>query len=565
MVVNTRQRLTRLHELELKYRDNIHKTESICRDEEARLLKLQLLSLRDDKAALSETVSDQEAALSALAEENEGLLAELDECREAACARDTLAKKQDKELATLRAELNSLQDAEKVLGKALQEKLALTRELDRLRPEVDQLQSQLANHQATVAETKELRRQLDSLEVELATEQRARQRIQSKDDDAVVAGLRSRLEKAERTLATEAKERERENREHESKLAEAHAVNERLDDRLQTLKAKQKATQAELKETRALLETCRGELDKATRAASRIAAHEPKRRGVAAESGLNRKRRAHEMSYEDMTLQTPGNEDMASKRPPAKKRGVEQAAVGEKSTFSITPFLRRGKDVTDDSLETPAEDAEAGPDSTFAEKEGEQRNAPSQADGEPEPREPGRPSAAEDEAAVPEPKAQAKDSSKPAPRPRGRPRTKGLAAAPPAQVNKLLSKADGVSTKKRAAPALEMVVEAEEQENTTTTTTTTTTTAAARPSRKAAAAEGDGKRKKRKLLGAPASQTLFGGDEDGEAVAGPAPPKPAPTKKLRAQLGGGADKAFAGAAFSPLKRDRRGVNASFLA
>ncbi len=76
-------------------------------------------------------------------------------------------------------------------------------------------------------------------------------------------------------------------------------------------------------------------------------------------------------------------------------------------------------------------------------------------------------------------------------------------------------------------------------------------------------------KKKKRKLGGGGPKTLFDGEDDAEAVPVPVPgPKPGKT----AGLARGAAKramgpvrtAFAAASFSPLKRDRRGVNATFL-
>jgi hypothetical protein len=110
------------------------------------------------------------------------------------------------------------------------------------------------------------------------------------------------------------------------------------------------------------------------------------------------------------------------------------------------------------------------------------------------------------------------------------------------------------------------------------------------PARKAvkAKAEEPKAKKKRKLLGGAAKGTLFGGEADAEdaevpAAAPPPPPKAAVGPAKRVALAGPMGKkrpvalgfgsaagrnAFAGGTaggFSPLKRDKRGVNASFLA
>ncbi|POR37464.1 Uncharacterized protein TPAR_02323 [Tolypocladium paradoxum] len=559
MGANPGERKTRIHELELKRRDNIHKMDSIGRDEEARLLKLKLLALRDDNAALKDKISQRDARITTMTKQGDLVRLELDEGKEAARAQETRMKKQDLELANLRAEVNSLNGSMQDSGKALQEKFALTRELNRLRPEMEHLQSQLANYQAMVAEKNDLRRQVDSLEVELENEKRSRHRVQFKEDDATIGELKARLAKAEQKLAADKKEREKAIKEHERELAEAQALSERLEERVESLKAKYKTSQGELKETRAQLETCQAELEKGKKTASR-SIKEPTKKSVTMESGLSRKRRAQEMSFEDITIQTPGNDDMPSKRPAAKKRGTEKAAVGEKSTFSITPFLNRTKNISDESLELSAHDESdvAGPDSTFADKGGSTVLSELR---EPEAQEP-VPEIAEGPA--PKPKVQLKTKAKTeadpkaARKPRGRPKTKALAEATPAQTNKAISKAASTASSKPEAEAVVEVSVTADQENVTATASRKA------PGLQPKAPEGDVKKKKRKLLGA-ANQTLFD-EEEGEATSKPVkPPVVAPGKRVRTQLGGGVRNAFAGSSFSPLKRDRRGVNASFLA
>lgn len=96
------QRKTRIHELELKRRDNIHKTDSIGRDEEARLLKLKLLALRDDNATLKDKILQKDARITALTKQGDQVRVELDEGKEAARAQETRMKKQGLELANLK-------------------------------------------------------------------------------------------------------------------------------------------------------------------------------------------------------------------------------------------------------------------------------------------------------------------------------------------------------------------------------------------------------------------------------------------------------------------------------
>ncbi|XWW95984.1 hypothetical protein V2A60_003954 [Cordyceps javanica] len=93
-------------------------------------------------------------------------------------------------------------------------------------------------------------------------------------------------------------------------------------------------------------------------------------------------------------------------------------------------------------------------------------------------------------------------------------------------------------------------------------TTTTTTTEGDEPNDQVAGA--DGQKKKRKLLGG-RGRTVFDDDEMEVDETASILVRLAPGKRGRAQLGGvGKACAGAGNTFSPLKKERRGVNASFI-
>lgn len=441
-------------------------------------------------------------------------------------------------------------------GKAIQEKFSLQRELNRIKPEMEHLQSQLASYQTTVAEKNDLRRQVDSLEVELENEKRSRRRLQSKDDDTATAELKSRLETAEKKLAMEKKEREKAKKDHERELAAANTENERLEERITSLKEKSKALQAELKEAREQLEDVQSELaNNKPRPVSR-GEEKPKKAITLTTGDVGKKRRAPEMNFESITIQTPGNDIVARERP-TKKRGADKSAVGAKSAFSITPFLNRNKSLTDDSAQEESSNdvpAEADPDPM---SDGPVDQAP--------------PSESEEEEPAPKPKVSFKSAvsfkspAKPAKTRARQPKATPLGESTPAKANRVV--------KSRGTPKVKSIPDisvekpgkstddssATDQENVPVATSKKATAVL---QSKALEAEAKTK-KKRKLLGA-ANTTLFD-DDDGEVVAQPKP-KPVAGKRTRTALGGGVRNAFAaGTSFSPLKRDRRGVNASFLA
>ncbi|KAK9444529.1 Rossmann-fold NAD(P)(+)-binding protein [Metarhizium brunneum] len=552
---NSNERLARIHELELLRQDALHKTESITRDEEARLLQLRLLTMRDENASLREKLGQKDFKISTLIRDSDQIRIDLDDRRQIIRAQEARLKKQDVDRASLKAEIEALNGTMQDSGKAMQEKFALTRELNRIKPELEHLQSQLTSFQATVAERNDLRRQLDSLEVELENEKRSKLRLQSRDDDAATTELKSRLEKAEQKLAAEKREREKMKKEHERELASANAENERLEERISDLKEKSKALQSELKGVKEQLEDAQSELVCDKPHVLPRGGEEKPRKAVALTADVGKKRRAAaEMNFESITIQTPGNDIVARERP-TRKRGADKSTVGEKSAFSVTPFLNRNKSLTDESGQESSDNVSAEADPDPVPDEPADHEPPSESEDEEEP--------------APKPKVSFKSTvsfkspAKPK-KTRGRPPKAApapLAESTPAKTNRVM--------KTRGTPKVKSIPDISVEKSADNSTSTDQENVPIAASKKATsvlqskAPEGEVKKKKRKLLGA-ANATLFD-DDDGEAIAKPKP-QPATGRRTRTVLGGGVRNAFAaGSSFSPLKRDRRGVNASFLA
>ncbi|OAA35041.1 Rossmann-fold NAD(P)(+)-binding protein [Metarhizium rileyi] len=550
---NSDERMARIHELELLRQDALHKTESITRDEEARLLQLRVLTMRDEHASLREKLGQRDFKISKLTRDADQAKLDLDDSKQVIRAQETRLKKQDIDMASLKAEVEALNGTVQDSGKAMQEKFTLTRELNRIKPELEHLQSQLTSFQATVAERNDLRRQVDSLEVELENEKRSRQRLQCKDDNTAMDELRSRLEKAEQKLAAEKKEREKSKKEHERELASANAEKERLEERISSLKQKSKALQSELKGVKEQLEDVQSEIINEQPHLVSRGGEDKVKKAVALAGDVGKKRRAPaEMNFESITIQTPGNDIVAQERP-TKKRGADKSAVGQKSAFSVTPFLNRNKSLMDDSSQELSNHVSA---EAVAEPKPDvpadlESTSESESEEEPDP----KPKVSFKSAVT------FKSPAKPV-KTRGRPqKATPLGESTPAKANRVV--------KSRGTPKVKSIPDIIVEKSTDHSTVRDQENGPVAVSKKVTPAlqsktlEGEGKKKKRKLLGA-ANTTQFD-DEDGEEVTKPKP-QPAAGRRTRAVLGGGVRNAFAtGTSFSPLKRDRRGVNASFLA
>ncbi|KAJ2997225.1 hypothetical protein NUW58_g723 [Xylaria curta] len=421
------------------------------------------------------------------------------------------------------------------------------------------LRKKLQEAQRQLREEKDEKERLDE-ELRIA-QHAAKKSQQTMAQNSEEAELRAQLEESEKRFARLQKQNDERHQEYQDAVAELEGRNEQLEKKLEKARIKFRAMQEELKQTQT-------ELRKAQQQQVQSSSNdEPTKR---AKTQAARKRKAQESTMSDFTnieIQTPSAEDGIKAKRAAKKPVFEPTLVGEKSTFSITPFLNRSKNtsMSDEALNEDdgvLEDSILGPQSgSDASELTQSRTAELSAVTVPNETEPTT-------VAPPE-------SEKPqvAPKARGRPK-KVLGDAPSAKKNASAQKAPKKILKSKSS--LEKVSEIAEpgrQEHNTEADdagpvekTTTVKFNLAPPQDEGSDSAPNvevPKKKKRKILGS--TKTLFDEDDGGA---------PAARKPAKIQLGGkrviaplGAQKnAFAGTvAFSPLKRDRRGVGASFIA
>ena len=209
----------------------------------------------------------------------------------------------------------------------LTEKLALTREITALKPELEHLRSLASSHQTLLGDKLALQRQVNTLQVEVENERRSTARIAQKEgrSQADEAKLEASLDAAHAELAKEQRERQKSEREHQKTNTELQNRISTLESRLENFRTKLKTTKETLKETQTELQKARNAKNTSTTAASNF-----------------RKRTASEVQADTM-IGTPGD------LPAAKRSKVNQTLPGEKSTFSITPFLNRTTSVPPES------------------------------------------------------------------------------------------------------------------------------------------------------------------------------------------------------------------------
>jgi predicted nucleic acid-binding Zn-ribbon protein len=400
--------------------------------------------------------------------------------------------------------------------KILAEKLSLSRELATLRPELEHLRAQAASQQKAVAEKLALQRQLNALEVELEMAKNlTKKNTTAPVTQTVHHEAQAEIVRLRKDVAKEKKQRDATESMARREVQEWEARSSALEDKLDNMRSKLRSLQEQLKATQAELSKTK-EVSK-----DAVAAQSKTQRGL--------KRKA-DVVETDIMLGTPGQGPARGKRARGKRNGLENVGLGEKSMFSITPYLNKTADV-ESVLQQPEQ---------AADRKADPVNHGTTIGKEP---------------SIPE------GMSSP------------LVNATPSRP---VQNAKTATTKSKSALSLPLsktqtLAPIDEEAGSDTNNPAVTSTNVVREDTVGAAATSADptgpKKKKRKLLGS--NKTIFDEDEAEQikrpvkTALNPLANKKFLGKKSGAQLNG---LGCAGLTFSPLKRDRRGgVQASFLA
>ncbi|KAL7807251.1 hypothetical protein V8C26DRAFT_415223 [Trichoderma gracile] len=513
MSANSIERTTRLHELDLQHQQNRHRTDLISRDEAARRLELRLLLLQDEKDQLQEECAAKDAEIKTLSQDGEQLRVELDRIKAGDSSRHAQVNGTAIETTSLAMQTKTPETCMQDLSKALDENLALTKELRQLRPEIELLRQQVTKYERMIAEQRETQLQQDQPEKELASKRQSKPEGSDGTGEDVVA-LRAALKKATEELSEEKRHRKTMESDHQEEMDKSERQKHRLEGKISSLEKKLKESQKELQDLRKDLE------------ATRLSAKEdgPEDDTTSNTQGARAGSRTRGQSVTTEKERLP-------RKHTARKRATEQAMVGEKSTFSITPLLNKTTEST--VLKLPLDDVLA------------------QAENE----DPSPLRAANKSEAPPTATLNVEDETTTPLRPREKlnPKAKTKAAADDGdsgQAN-LEEKKDGAAPKairpKETAPSKRIKLHEP---------------AVTEPPPPPPPPEAEHRKRRRKLLNK--TNTILEEDETEEG-AHSLEAQPGRTRKIKSSAASAFSSQSMGKPFSPLKRHRRGVNASFLA
>lgn len=188
-------------------------------------------------------------------------------------------------------------------------------------------------------ELEQIKGKLAETEKALAAEKQAAQRkMKNQETKASVsedelAVLQEQIDELKQALAEEKKDKERLRKKNQQAITEAEVRQAATDEKLDKFRTMLHETKEELKKCKADLEKAREKAAAALMTTTTI----PTKKAAAKVAG--KKRRADEVLLEETAMGTPGAADRPKR--PLKKRGFDPSDMVQKSTFSITPFLNK--------------------------------------------------------------------------------------------------------------------------------------------------------------------------------------------------------------------------------
>jgi myosin heavy subunit len=296
------------------------------------------VELENEKRTAARTISKQGKKM----EQDDELRNELEEVRKelATEKKDRLkaeasAAKAEKAVEKVQADLESQQRATEKLEAKL-EKLAKKDSKASKRDEandvaIEELRQELEQEKALrIRAEKALKKagsesaEVEQLREELELEKQARQKAEKAAKKS--SQQTDQTSDAQKELEEEKRERKKQEKEYTKTLAELQGRNTVLDDKLNAFREKLRTTKEKLKEKEAQLERV-----------ERAQTAPPTKTAAEATKAVKNIRKRTAASVEPETnLGTPG--DAPAKR---FKRGTSVSAMGDTSTFSLTPFLNR--------------------------------------------------------------------------------------------------------------------------------------------------------------------------------------------------------------------------------
>ncbi|KAI4191410.1 MAG: hypothetical protein LQ348_003521, partial [Seirophora lacunosa] len=326
--------------LDLAYEKCLHQSKLVQENEKKRKLRVQLLLFEGENNDLHAQIAEDNEFTRRIEYNHNALRARSTQTQASLDNVQGELRIRVREIETLKAELSSLHGVTMDSTKLLTEKLALARELSSLRPEVDHLRTQVASNEKLLAQKLSLEHQLETIQVELESEKKSMQRILGREGKARAtdAEIESQLQALQAELSRERRARQKSEREAQQAASTWEGHKMTLESRLESLRNRLKTTKDSLNEAQREL--------KSARSTAKPTVDEWGATTHTKSVAPNPRKRTATQVFSDSMIGTPG--DAAVER----RKRKPSAIPGDKSTFSITPYLNRTASV---APESPAE------------------------------------------------------------------------------------------------------------------------------------------------------------------------------------------------------------------
>ncbi|KAJ5558139.1 hypothetical protein N7535_008355 [Penicillium sp. DV-2018c] len=318
--------------LDREYEKTLSDSARLLDDERDRMRRVELMLLSFDNEDLRSELEQANGHLMGLKDTDSEACAQLKEACQDIDRLERQGQAYSAEIERLKEELSTRRNHSTSYNTLLAEKVHLSREMLTLQTEIQRLKASL--HQSSIAEKHEVERQINSLEVQFDNERHAHERTRAKGSHqaAEIARLSARVEELQNQLAAEMRAKQQQERDfHHQNSAWTHQRTT-LEGNINSLKQRLRSTEDKLQEVQTEIQQRRG-----------LKQHAGNQNDFESSSRAVPLQRPGPSGHANVTIATPGAVRV-QERP--KK---DSAMPGDKSAFSITPFLNRKGGAPSDS------------------------------------------------------------------------------------------------------------------------------------------------------------------------------------------------------------------------
>ncbi|KAJ5894430.1 hypothetical protein N7495_006121 [Penicillium taxi] len=312
--------------LEKEYEKAIADSARLVDAERDRMRRMENLLLQFESESLRSQLNQANMQLRGFTRTESETLLQLNEACQEIDHLNRQVQLSSNEIEKLKEDISTLNNTSTSYNTLLAEKLHLSRDITNLETENKRLKTQSSSHETSMTEKHEMEQRLNSLEVQLENEKHAHEgtRLKALQQEDDISELSNIVDNLKGELAREMRMRQQHERDDQQHNAEWESQRTVLEGKLETLKKQLRSTKDKLQETQLELQR------RANTRPNEGDSSELRSRTVPI------KRPGPSADYQSgITIATPGAIRLQEK---VKKLS---ALPGDKSAFSITPFLNR--------------------------------------------------------------------------------------------------------------------------------------------------------------------------------------------------------------------------------